>query len=348
MTSDEDGRVGTRARTLRARASRADRRLLALAGAVLLLGAAWLVYVALDGNGEADESGFSGLGSVGAPSVSPAPAEEPPSGRDAVDADAGEGMAFERDGTTAGSGDGGTTSLNLAGRTIIRSGSLDLHVEEVDTSYHRVQQIATSAGGFVADSTFTGSDDQQRATLTVRVPADRFQSVVDELRDLAIEVRSVSTSAQDVTEEVTDLQSTLRNLRAVEAQYIELLSRANEIRDVLQVQEHLNSVRGQIERVEGRTQMLEDLAELATLTVSLRPATEATVAPPAGGIGQAISDAWAASLRSIEAVATVVLVAIVYSWWLLPAFVLLAVLVRRWLRTPRALEPGGEAGGGGA
>src|SRR5690606_34153233 len=141
----------------------------------------------------------------------------------------------------------------------------------VDTSYHRVHQIATSAGGFVAECAFTGSGEEHRASLTIRVPADRFQSVVDELRGMAVEVVSVSTTAQDVTEEYTDLESSLRNLRAVEAQYLELLGRANQIGDILQVQERLIGVRDQIERIEGRVRLLGNLSEMATLSVSLRP-----------------------------------------------------------------------------
>ncbi len=229
-------------------------------------------------------------------------------------------------------GDVTLPSLETAGRTIIRTGSVDLVVEEVDTSYHRVQQIASSVGGFVADSSFTGSEERQRATLTIRVPADRFQDVIDQLREMALEVRGISTTAQDVTAEYTDMEASLRNLRAVEAQYLELLSRAEEIGDILLVQDRMHSVRDQIERLEGRMRMLDNLADLSTLTVSLRTDAEVGSGSGNGGLGGAVRDAWQASLDALEQGAIAVITVVVFSWWILPVLVVAYVLVRRWRR----------------
>jgi hypothetical protein len=250
-----------------------------------------------------------------------------------------EGMRFESDAATGSDGSmglgGGETTLlsaDLLGRKIIRNGSLDLEVESVGDAFERIRQVAESAGGFVADSTFVGSAERQSAYLTLRVPAARFGDVVSQLRGLAVEVHSISTSAQDVTEEFTDLEATLRNLRAVETQYIELLGRANTIGEILQVQDRLNQVRLQLDRVQGRMQMLEALTDMATIQVTLRPEKPATVATIGGeGILDAARAAWAASLESIEAIAKVIVVAVVYSWWLIPIALVLLVVLRRLL-----------------
>src|SRR5690606_25926793 len=97
---------------------------------------------------------------------------------------------------------GGAAVTNLPstlGRTILRDGSVGLEVESVSQYFERVRQIAEGAGGFVADSNFTGSGSDQSASLTLRVPAERFGDVVAQLQDIAVEVRSVSSSSQDVT-----------------------------------------------------------------------------------------------------------------------------------------------------
>ena len=235
---------------------------------------------------------------------------------------------------SAGGGESPNTAsqVDFLGRSIIRTGSMDLRVSSVAESFEQVSSIASGAGGFIGDSRFFGQGDEQTASLTIRVPSDRFESVLDQLRALAIEVDSISTSAQDVTGEVTDLESSLRNLRAVEAQYIELLGRANAIGDVLQVQDRLNQTRGQIEQIQGRIQLLDRLSDLATLSVSLRPES----APPVVASGDAPLDAaraaWDASLASLSNIATVALVVVVYSWWLLPLLAVAAFIVRRLLR----------------
>jgi hypothetical protein len=230
-----------------------------------------------------------------------------------------------------GGGFGGEFSnIDLLGRQIIRSASIGLEVDSVTTSFDDVEAIALGAGGFVADSSFFGRDEERSAQLTLRVPAAEFGDVMTQLRRLAVEVTSINTSAQDVTEEFTDVEAQLSNLLAVEARYLQLLSEARGITEILQVQDRIDGVRLQIDRLEGRLRLLEDLTDLATINVSLAP-VPAVVADEGGNSGplHAAGEAWQASLDSIEAVATVALVAIVYSWWLLPlALILVFVGVR--------------------
>ncbi|MFA7249555.1 MAG: DUF4349 domain-containing protein [Dehalococcoidia bacterium] len=200
-------------------------------------------------------------------------------------------------------------------RTIIRNGTADLEVRSVADAFESIRQIAAAANGSVADSSFTGSGDRQSAQMTLRVPVERFGDVVARLREIAVEVRSITTTSNDVTDEYTDVEATLRNLRAVEAQYVQLLGRAGTIGDVLQVQDRLNQVRLQIDRTEARRQSLASRAAMSTITVSLRPASG--IVSGSGPLARA-GAAWQASLRTLEVIGTVLLVVIVYSWWLVP------------------------------
>ena len=321
--------------------------MIAAIGGVALLGAA---LVACGGSDEADiestsggagEGGVSsslvapdspGDGSFGAQSMGDANGAFPQTGAMAEERAASPG-APSSDGAAPPQQTGGSAA-DFLGRSIIRNGQIDLEVKSVVDSFEQISGIATSVGGFVADSGFRGRDEEQTATMTLRVPADRFEQVLADLRALAIEVNSVSTSAQDVTGEVTDLESGLRNLRAVEQQYLELLGRAEAIDEVLLVQDRLNQVRYEIEQVQGRIQLLERLADMATLTVSLRPEiAEVVEAEPGTGPLAEARRAWDASLETLTAIGTVALVTIVYSWWLLPVLVIAAFALRRLYRS---------------
>ena len=231
----------------------------------------------------------------------------------------------------------GTGAASVLGRTIIRDGYIALRVESVEAAFERVRGLASTHGGYVADSSFSGDpdpegeDDDGRyeyAHLTLRIPADRYDRVVDDLRALALGVLTISTNTRDVTGEVTDLESDLRNLRAVESQYLELLARADEVGDVVLVHDRLSQTRGQIERIEGSLALLRSLADLSTLRVELH-------APPpdeerdGGSVLDAARDGWEASLATLEAIARAVLAAAAFSWWLVPIVVVAAVLYRR-------------------
>ena len=240
-------------------------------------------------------------------------------------------------------GGDGASSSNLLGRTIIRNGYVALQVESVGAAFEAAQALAATHGGYVADSSFSGDlgarDDEERftyASLTLRIPADRYDRVVADLRSLALRVLSISTSTQDVTGEVTDLESDLRNLRAVESQYLELLGRATEVGDVVLVHDRLTQTRGQIERIEGSLALLQSLADLSTLHVELQsraPDDE----PDGGSLLDAARDGWEASLATLNIVARAALAIVAFSWWLAPiVVVVLAVLSRRGLLTRRA------------
>ena len=224
---------------------------------------------------------------------------------------------------------GGVSAATLLDRQIIRNGSIDIEVESVVEAFEEITATVVAAGGFVSASTFFGREEEQSAQMTVRIPVEQFDMVLGRLRTLAVEVLSISTSAQDVTGEVTDLESEQRNLRAVELQYLELLGRADSIGDILQVQDRLNGVRMQIDRTEGRLQMLDRLSDLATLTVQLHPVSELEVEAPSEGLLDAAQDAWEASLATLSTIATVAIVVVVYSWWLVPVLVIVALVARR-------------------
>ena len=228
-------------------------------------------------------------------------------------------------------------------RQIIRNGSADLEVKSVADAFESVRQIATAAGGMVADSNYTGSGDKQSGSLTLRVPVDRFGDVLAKLREVAVVVRSISTSSNDVTDEYTDIEATIRNLRAVEAQYTTLLSRATTISDILTVQDRLNGVRLQIDRTEARRQSLASRSEMSTITVSLRPVAAGAATPGTGAMAQARA-AWNNSLETLALIGTTLMVVTITLWWLIPfavvgAVVLYRLIVREQQRLRRETPP---------
>ena len=227
---------------------------------------------------------------------------------------------------------------SLLDRKIIQSTSIDIHVDHVGFYFQEIISIATTAGGFVASSTFSNVDDEQVADLTIRVPSDRYQNVLIRIRDMG-EVQRESSDANDVTEEFTDLQARITTLQATERRYLELLAEADGINEILLVQDRLDFVRGQIEQIQGRINLLENLTDLTTITVHLRPEA-AAVAPAPDGEGplDAAASAWGASLDVLRGIATGLLVTGAFSWWLVPPLALMAIATRWWLgRRPAAL-----------
>jgi len=162
-------------------------------------------------------------------------------------------------------------------RMIVRTGEMALVVEDVIGAKNEIAQLAASYGGYVVSSQISGEEQDMRGYISIRVPDDKFESALAELRDLAVRVTSESTNSQDVTEEYVDLQSRLKNAEATESQYLALLGKATDVEDILRIYDSLSRVRQEIEQIKGRMQYLERTSSMSLITIRLKP--EATAKP---------------------------------------------------------------------
>jgi len=230
---------------------------------------------------------------------------------------------------------------------VVYTGSLQLVVEDVDAALVRASGLVRGAGGYVAASERTSDGDNPVATITYRIPAERWESVIEQLRALGQKVAGERTSAVEVTGQLVDLEARIRNLRATEAALQAILSRAERIADILEVQRELTTVRGEIEQLDAQRASLEDQATYGTLAVTYGMELVAVVEAskewdPAGEVDRAV-----ASLMSVlQGLATVgIWFAIVWLPILLAAAVAIAavMLIVRRISALRATAPTGPA-----
>lgn len=169
----------------------------------------------------------------------------------------------------------GSANLPTQERVIIQSASLTLIVSDTETALEEITSIVNGMGGYVANSSAHRDSGQLRASLAVRVPANRLEEAMTQLEALAVRVESRRTSSDDVTEEYTDLNARLKNLELTERELQELLTEIREntksAEDVLAVYNRLTQIREEIERIKGRINYLSQLSAMATVTLTLIP-----------------------------------------------------------------------------
>ncbi len=206
---------------------------------------------------------------------------------------------------------------------IVKAGEITLEVAQVGEAIGRVRALTTELDGYVGGSQAGTLDD--RATLTIRIPAARFDEALAVLHEMDADVISEATREQDVTGQVVDLAARIDNLRASEASYRELVTRAEEVEDILAVQQRLDDVRGQIEQLQAQLDTVEGQAALSTLTVTLIPrATPVTQQSEAWDPGAQLDQALA-SLVGIGQALLNGLIWFAVVW--LPVLLVLALLV---------------------
>lgn len=154
---------------------------------------------------------------------------------------------------------------------IIRNADMSLVVEDVLEARDEIASLAERLGGWVVNSNIYGEEEEMRGWISFRIPSDKFEQALAELRALAVRVTSESTSTQDITEEYVDLESRLRNAEAAEGQYLALLDKAETVEDTIKIYEALTRIRYDIEQIKGRMQYLERLVAMSQISVNLEP-----------------------------------------------------------------------------
>lgn len=209
---------------------------------------------------------------------------------------------------------------------IIKTGDITVKVKSIEMAADQIIAIARSVGGFVTNSAFSRTEGEEATpygTVTVRVPVNAFESVLTRVGKVG-EVTAKNLNGEDVTGQVFDLESRLRNKRAEEAQYVEIMQKAKKIPDIITVSNQLFRVRGEIEQIQGRVKYLRSASDMSTITVTL---TE-----PKASTEKGIPGVWQRSIDSLKGTSVALLSGLIWigvfaPYWI-AVLILLYVLVR--------------------
>jgi Domain of unknown function (DUF4349)/Putative zinc-finger len=156
------------------------------------------------------------------------------------------------------------------GPMIIRTADLSLITKEFDKTRANLEAILKRHRGYLGELKAGGATGSGRTlTATLRVPADQLDATLTEVKTLG-RVESESQSGQDVTSQYVDLQARLSNARNTEQRLTDLLrNRTGKLSDVLEVEQELDRVRGEIEQMEAERKNMSNQVSYATLSATI-------------------------------------------------------------------------------
>jgi hypothetical protein len=170
---------------------------------------------------------------------------------------------------------------------IILTAELRLTARTFDTVRGDLGRILSQFGGHIAQLDIASPTGQARSlTATLRIPAPQLEAALNELRKLG-HVEGESRRGEEVTQQSVDLEARLSNSRHTEQRLTEILAaRTGKLSDVLEVEEKLAEVRGQIEQAEAEQKSLNNRISLATISLQVnedyRAPLTGTVSPSIG------------------------------------------------------------------
>ncbi len=248
---------------------------------------------------------------------------------------------------TAGGYGNGSQVLDAArpDLLIIKTGTMDLQVKDVGVASSAAAAAIRALGGYVSGSQQYGDGEGVTASITYRIPSDRWDEALTAIRHLGLKIVNEATQTEDVTGQVVDLTARITNLKATERALQAIMAQAIKISDVLAVQAELTRVRGDIEQATADKQHLQGQAAYSALTVTfgLQPTAAVVISQKKFDPSDQVDRATASLVDILQGVATAGI------WFLivwLPMLVVLGLfaliayaILRRRVRKPSPAGP---------
>jgi hypothetical protein len=239
------------------------------------------------------------------------PPSPPPSDDASVNLD-----AAAIDGKPKGTG-AGTNNIDQTSETdkikisekIKKTAEINITVDDYKKARIEIVKIVKIGNAYI------GSENEQNTTysitnnMVVRVLNKDFDSMVNKLLTVASNVNSKNIFAEDVTAQFIDIQSRLKSKKEIEKRYLDILTKASKVTDILEIEKKLGEIREEIEAKEGQLKYLSDQVNYSTINLNFHQEFEYTpIDKPGffGRIGNAFGNGWSGFLSF--------LVGLIYAW----------------------------------
>lgn len=222
-------------------------------------------------------------------------------------------------------------------RKVAREVSLVITVPDVKEAASRMQEMVEGVKGYIQSANIWQNNERMQGSLTLRLPAEKLDEMLPRLEALG-QVERKSIEGKDITEQYYDTQARKNVFEQQEKRYLELLKKAQTVKDMIEIENELARVRSQIESLQAQLKVWDNLTEMATVNIELQSpmgiSTGATLKEP---FGQRLKNAWLRGCNGMVNLAEGLVVLIVLLLPYLPVLAVIGyVLYRIWEKKRRA------------
>lgn len=150
---------------------------------------------------------------------------------------------------------------------LVRSGGINFQSEAVDKDYNQIKGMLGGFNAYLENESQSNDNFRKSYFLNIRVPSEKYDILLNAIAKIAFRVENKYSNVEDVTERYYDLQTRIQNKKELEKRYREILSKANEVKDILEIERNLNQVRTEIESMQGQFNYLSQQIQYSSLQV---------------------------------------------------------------------------------
>ena len=193
--------------------------------------------------------------------------------------DTTESASAEEAGGGAVTSENGIEEVQETDRKLIRNVNLSLQTKEFDTVLDNMSQKIKDLGGYIQDSSVWGSSSDysssRSASYTLRIPSDKLDEFIDVVETLG-NVTYKNESVDDVTLRYVDVDSHKKALETEQERLLALLEKAENVEDIITIENRLSDVRYELENYESQIRLLDNQIDYSTVYVDISEVSRVT------------------------------------------------------------------------
>lgn len=150
-------------------------------------------------------------------------------------------------------------------KKIIKIANVTLELKAFTNYNTNIHQSLKNYGAYIAQEEQTQNDATIENTITIKVPVEKFEDLMNTFSGDGIKVLERKITTEDVTAEVVDTKGRIETKKQVRQQYMELLKQAKNMKDILDVQNEINSITEEVESAGSRVKYLVHQSTYSTI-----------------------------------------------------------------------------------
>lgn len=190
---------------------------------------------------------------------------------------------------------------------LIKIANYRFEVSDVYKSAGTIETAIREHSAHVSSSDIRLNGHLLEAKMTIRVPGEHFQDLLNEIdrQSRFVDFRNVKT--EDVSKQFVDLESRLRSKREVEQRYIDILrNKAGTIDELLNAERQIGVLHEEIEATISKINYLRDAVRYSSIHLEFYQKSEQVVAEPDNNtladMKQALISGWSGFIAVVTAI----------------------------------------------
>ena len=154
-------------------------------------------------------------------------------------------------------------------KKLIRRARMQIEIDDFAEARNSLQDLLDKYDATIRSESVQELSSRKEGNFDIRILPERLDSLLDELEVMAQRTEYRSVEVEDVTRQYIDLSTRLETKRSALQRYRDLMRSANDVEDVLAVEEQMQKLIEEIESTERQLRYLSDQVDYSHLQLEM-------------------------------------------------------------------------------